>query len=115
VDGLQGPGVAAALIEDLAVGAIGAVIARHGGGWEGRSSVELGKVWRERGRGRGSEKVGCGREEAGEEPSAEPLGADPHRQIDVAAQLRGEEQRGNRDESSYLGDGGWRRRKKKRR
>lgn len=61
------------------------------------------------------EKVGCGREEAGEEPSAEPLGADPHRQIAVAAQLRGEEQRGNRDESSYLGDGGWRRRKKKRR
>jgi hypothetical protein len=55
------------------------------------------------------------REEAGEEPSAEPLGADPHRQIAVAAQLRGEEQRGNRDESSYLGDGGWRRRKKKRR
>jgi hypothetical protein len=44
VDGLQGPGVDGAFFEDLTVGAIGAVITRHGECWEGMSSVELGEV-----------------------------------------------------------------------
>jgi hypothetical protein len=48
------------------------------------------------------------REEAGQEPSAEPLGADLHRQIAVAAQLRRESSEGTETRAVLrdLGDGG---------